>query len=500
MAYEYFADQRKVNFTKFYRVLCQIAIVVLVLVTTTRLTPLPVDTGTIQMTGEGSMLRPLLLILCTLAILVASQPFAKGRRSLRIPVSLIVILGWCVLSVSWSATPSVALRRLIMTLMIVWCIFKSIEMLGYRHFLRLMLYICIGLLIANYIAVGVSPRAMHQSGEAGDPLLTGAWRGILPHKNLTGPLCTFTLFLLVFGVRPLSIFVRIGLIVASAFFLLQTNSKTSIALSVVAIAGGYMMKAYNPRMRILVAPLIGIFAALVAYGVDMLLPAYLDNLDSSTDAFTGRIQIWRSMLRYISDNPFFGAGFSSFWDAGASGPISHYATEMWILTGVAEGHNGYLDVTVQLGLIGLVLALGAIFVIPLMKLIFELGIPDNYRALMFAVLFFSIGVNFTETSLLATDQFMQFVLMANIACIEDMRMASRNARRASFLKWAQNVGHDIRLMFWSARGRIIGDDDKAKGKGHRLIRDDEKQGTDQNQSASRLAAQRVRPRPGDTRR
>ncbi len=48
------------------------------------------------------------------------------------------------------------------------------------------------------------------------------------------------------------------------------------------------------------------------------------------------------------------------------------------------------------------------------------SIPRTAGALQFAVLVFAIGHNFTESSLLATDQFMHVVTLLAIACIADM--------------------------------------------------------------------------------
>lgn len=456
MSYAYFVDKRNLNFARYYRALAGFVVVMLLFVTTTRLTPLQGDAA-VEMTGEGSALRQIITLLSALLILWACRPFANPGRLLRFPISLVVVLIWCGLSLAWSPAPEVALRRLVLTLLVLWTTFRAVDSLGYRSFLRILCYACIALLVANYAAVALSPAGIHTTSELTDTSTLGAWRGILPHKNGTGPLCALTLFLLVFGIGNIPLLLRLGIMAADVFFLVQTNSKTSMALAIVAIAGGYLMKIYNPRLRVMMIPLIVIAGAAVALALDIFLPRYLDELDSSTDAFTGRIQIWRIMIRYIGDHPLLGAGFSSFWNAGDDSPISHYATERWILMNVAEGHNGYLDITTQLGLIGLVLAVAGILLVPMAKLIFENDIPGKYRALMFAILFFSIGHNFTETSILATDQFMQLVLMLTLACIEDILLPTRAMRRQRFFKWLNRLGQDVKYMLIAAFSRSADD-------------------------------------------
>lgn len=468
MRYDYFINRRNVSFTKMLNWLCGAVVLVFMFVTSTRLTPLEPESGVTQdMSGQGSALRQSIYLLSCFFVLLANRPLSNPMKLLRFPVSLLIVLAWCTISLSWSVVPDVALRRLILTLIVIWCIFRAVDCLGHDQFLRLVCYACIGLLIANFLAVAISPAAVHHINEFGDNTTAGAWRGIIPHKNGTGPLCAITLFLLVFGVGNIPLVARLGLIAADLFFLFQSHSKTSLALSILAIGGGYLMKIYNPRLRVIALSIIAVIGAVAAVLLDMFLPPYLDELDSSMDAFTGRIQIWRVMLRFVHDHLMLGAGFSSFWNAGPNGPIYDYANEAWILGGVAEGHNGYLDILVQLGLVGLILTVFAIFIVPIAKLIFETEIPDTYRALMFTILFFAIGHNFTETSLLATDQFMQLMLVIVLACIDDIRQPARATRHEGVVKWLRRMGEDVKLMLASAIGREK--EDKKSKKGNQLF-------------------------------
>lgn len=453
MSGTYTFDTRRVSYAKWLKALAVIAVVIMVLVTTTRLTPLPGASAGADLDSGGSMLRQLVFPICAAMILLASKPFHKPGRLLRFPLSLTIVLVWCAISTLWSVSPPIAMRRLILTFLVIWSTFRAVDVLGYRHFLRILCYTFIGLLIANYIAIPLSPAAIHGQAERTDPSVLGAWRGIIPHKNHAGPLCVMTIFLLAFGIGRFPLLVRLCLIAATAFFLVKTNSKTSMALCIVAMSGGYLMKFYTPRMRALITPIIAAGAGVVAVALDILLPHYLDDLDSSTDAFTGRIQIWRVLLAYIHDNPMLGAGFQSFWAAGDRSPVLQYSNQTWIVTQVTEGHNGYLDIVSQLGLIGLGLTLLPFFIVPMAKLIYEGDIRDTDRSLIFALLFFSFGHNFTESSLLASDQFMEFMMIAALACLEDIRQPTRQQRRARFLKWVAQMGEDVRLIIFASMGK-----------------------------------------------
>jgi O-antigen ligase len=72
---------------------------------------------------------------------------------------------------------------------------------------------------------------------------------------------------------------------------------------------------------------------------------------------TGRTEIWRELLGVVS-NPLIGTGFESFW-------LGDHLRKIWamggLLEGINEAHNGYLEVYLNLGWIGVAL-LGVLIV------------------------------------------------------------------------------------------------------------------------------------------
>ena len=74
---------------------------------------------------------------------------------------------------------------------------------------------------------------------------------------------------------------------------------------------------------------------------------------------TSRTPIW-DMLLNLAPRPWTGAGYESFW----SGPRM---SDIWMKmgtgsTGIIQAHNGYIDIYLNLGIIGLALLLGGIAV------------------------------------------------------------------------------------------------------------------------------------------
>lgn len=72
--------------------------------------------------------------------------------------------------------------------------------------------------------------------------------------------------------------------------------------------------------------------------------------DSSLATFTGRTEIWSYALRHAAARPILGHGYNSFWSPRHTAEVSR--TVDWK---ISEGHSAYVDVMVNLGVVGLML-------------------------------------------------------------------------------------------------------------------------------------------------
>lgn len=108
--------------------------------------------------------------------------------------------------------------------------------------------------------------------------------------------------------------------------------------------------------------------------------------------FTGRTDIWQH-ITFTTVNPLIGSGFWSFW----GGPGGR-AIQVAMQTGVPNAHDGYLDVFLDGGLIGVFLLL-CVLITSGRRLIRNLPVHRYYR-LGFAFLIIAVVHNVTETSFL----------------------------------------------------------------------------------------------------
>jgi len=399
-----------------------VALLVLLFMVSVGLNPLSHATLT-QGTGAGDSSRQIVYIIVFVIAAFAARIW-QFRGAMTLPISMVLLLVWCWLSVFWAIDPDIAVRRLTLSTMMIFSAFLFANSLGYRATVSALRWFLAALLIANFVAVALSPEAVHNVREA-DAEIFGAWRGLLAHKNFTGPACAITTLLFVFDTGRMNKLIRFFMIAASVAFLYKTQSVTSLGLLVIAICIGAAFQVYNPRFKSLFIPaaVVAVVVLTVLFEINRanLVSAYYD-----PQAFTGRTIIWRALVAYSFDNPVFGAGYGSFWNIGDYSPIYQYGSG-WVRT-LYAGHSGYLDLLVTIGVPGTLLAIYALIIGPVIRILGSDGIKPASGGLLLAIIIFCAGHNATETSLMDRDAIVNVFLLLSAALIG---VLLRDARRAA---------------------------------------------------------------------
>lgn len=92
---------------------------------------------------------------------------------------------------------------------------------------------------------------------------------------------------------------------------------------------------------------------------------------------TGRTEVWRELLALKTD-PLIGTGFCSIWSD------DYYLSQLphWVS---GSAHNGYLEMYIDGGLLG-VIGLGILLIVTALRLNRNLGVQGDYSLVRFAVL------------------------------------------------------------------------------------------------------------------
>jgi O-antigen ligase len=180
----------------------------------------------------------------------------------------------------------------------------------------------------------------------------GDWCGVFVHKNVLGRLMvlgTLTFVLLpTNGLRGL--LVRWSGALLCAAVLWMTGSKTALLMITLTLGALQFYRAVAARRWIIVggAVSLAVLAAFLAWQDWQALLLWLGR-DAT---LTGRIPLWGAAVTAIGHRPWVGYGFGGFW-VGLKGPSLSVIDQVgWL---APHAHNGYLDLCLDLGIIGLVL-------------------------------------------------------------------------------------------------------------------------------------------------
>ncbi|MBA4808589.1 O-antigen ligase family protein [Brevundimonas sp.] len=383
---------------------------------------------------SGNILRQAIFTALLLGTMWAAGVFKKPSKLLSLPIILMAAVAWCWISVAWSDVPMISVRRVLLTTIIIWIVFLAVDDCGYDRTVKTIMVGLAVLLFINFIAVAVSPAtAIHHFTAGEDRGLIGDWRGVLPQKNFTGEFCAFTILFFTFAPPKLprktqsdtkakvprelivGVAIRTVVVLAAAFFLFKTESKTSMGMAAMGLLGGAMFLFLSPRARMIAVP----FAALAGMAVMLFwADSWVESVGpfAKPTAFTGRVQIWPHLISYIRDHPLNGSGYGAFWNIGDESPIFTYS-KTWVTT-IASGHNGYLDLAAQVGIPGLILAVVAAFVMPLYKLLSSQSVSRWRGALLIGMIIFCVGHNMTESGLFDRDVIVWAFLLITLALTE----------------------------------------------------------------------------------
>lgn len=232
------------------------------------------------------------------------------------------------------------------------------------QFARMMAFGFLAMLALSYWGVVFLPRyAIHQADEIREPINAGLWRGHFTHKNVAAAMMVLAAFVGLF-VWSMGMKIRGAiLVIGSLVFLAHTGGKAASGSlpAVLIIAWAF------ERFPILRAPLVLGGAALfnfIAIG-SAGYPAINEFVVSLgvDPTFTNRSDVWRVGFAALSESPWLGHGFQSFWQTDEMLAKAGRGHD-WAYAAF-NGHNGFLDLMLTTGIPGFVLALTWILVLPL---------------------------------------------------------------------------------------------------------------------------------------
>ena len=257
-------------------------------------------------------------------------------------------MGLIMASVLWSAVPNFTLRR---SLVLLGATFFGLYLSARYSLKEQMRLLAWALGIAALLSVFFTLAFPSFAIETGEH--EGAWRGIYAQKNVLARmmlLSAMNFLLLALDSRSYRYLVWAGFGL-SVILLLLSTSKTALVVLLILLTLLPLFRAL--RWNYSVAVPLYITLLLLGGSVALWLVANTEAVISALGrdvTLTGRTGLWAFVLDKIWKHPWLGYGFKAFW-RGMEGESADIWYDSYFMA--PSGHNGYLDLALELGLVGL---------------------------------------------------------------------------------------------------------------------------------------------------
>ncbi|GAB3385213.1 polysaccharide biosynthesis protein HfsI [Humibacter soli] len=313
----------------------------------------------------------LFCLVVSIVFLVRTRPRVPIRKW---PKTLLLFLLLCVVSIAWSAYRlesvygtvaqlATATAGAFFSLCLTWQ--QVLRALGAAFRWIIALSLLFELIVSVFVRHHVLPFFTdYGSGKLPDAYYWsrdllfhgGKIQGIVGNSDILGMITLFAI--IVFGIQLADRTVNrtagiVWLVLAGVTFLL-TRSSTVIAALVVVVAVllfALWGRGVPQSKRV---PIYATAAGLLVIGVASIVLFWNDvtGLLGKSSDLTGRTDIWGKVIDLAQQRPFFGWGWISYWAPWVE-PFKGLAIRNKVE--YLQAHNAYLDVWLQLGILGLVI-------------------------------------------------------------------------------------------------------------------------------------------------
>jgi len=306
----------------------------------------PLQTGGDQVPILRMMWLPVYGLIALLAMFRLPQLLRFWAPAL----AFFILVGWAGLSVMWSIDPDTTLRRAIALAATTLLGLYLASSLGGRRFAELTALTMLLLALGSYFVC----LAVPSMGVSHD-VNAGTWRGLWYEKNEMGAMMVYASLAAVAALltNPRRRLLWAGSLVLFIGLIIMTRSATSLLCLMIVLGGATVFTFMRlGQAASVLAVWLGVtgFAALA--GLYIFAPTFFYAALGKDATFTGRTDIWNAVLRAHEAEPVLGYGYAAFW--GRHSDIANWIRDA-LQWRVPSAHNGWLDLLIQLGLVGVVI-------------------------------------------------------------------------------------------------------------------------------------------------
>jgi len=298
---------------------------------------------------EDSPVRRIIRFGCSLLILyLLSTRWREIARVCWKSKMFLALPGLAFVSALWSQDPTHTLvSALNLALTTLFAVYLYVRYPGKRLMEFLVFSAVVPMLLSIFLVVFVPKVGI-------DPYQQDSWRGIFGQRNNCAMVCTlFLAVALHYRARSFTgQIARAIVLVLSLLFIVMSGSRQGwifSGLAMVLTLGLRLIARMRSLDRILFLMAAAIPAALLIFVIATNVTQVLYLMDKDP-TITQRTVIWAEVLPSIVKHPFAGYGYLSFWQGLNGESMNAVLVTGWM---EAQAQDGYLDVLLGLGVIGL---------------------------------------------------------------------------------------------------------------------------------------------------
>lgn len=325
-------------------------------------------------------------------------PYVYDKRKGGLILMLLVLCGIAFFSILWSDFPKLTFKRVIFQTLFCFTVVTSLYFSLYHNKFQKNLTV-VSILTLLLVLIAILNGAGFSTG--------GALVAFTKGKNMLGQNIMVLLVLIFLSFKMTERSNRSLFYLAGVFcvLLLMTQSKTSIALTMLfVISSNYFNRLTRLLIPILFVALCSLFIFIPT--ISYFLSDFIHVGDYISDeAITGRGIIWTTLYDdlYLYDKFYFGYGYGAYFNTGVV-PIM-FDDDWSFLKRIGSTHNGYIDMLIQLGIIGTSL------ILIILMFIYK-GIKNHYLIIACII---PIIYNFTEAAFFRDQTMMWFFILTIFA-------------------------------------------------------------------------------------
>lgn len=371
---------------------------------------------------EGSAVMQLVWSLIYVLVLArAASRYREIWRVARENKFILLLLVLALVSTAWSEDAGLTIRRALAVLGTTLFALDLAVRYPVREQIRLFEY-------ALGLAVGISVFVelfYHGLVPTVDTAYPDAWNGIFVQKNDFARFVVLAAVIFLMRTRTGARKFLVGgaTVAASVVLVLLCHSRTAL---VVLAAMLVLLRVFQLRRRGTRALIGGIAGVLILSALASMI-ADLDSMTSllGRDAtLTGRTNIWAMALESVAERPVLGYGYSAFWNVSEEADRISY-TLHWK---VPHAHNGFIDLTLQLGLVGLSLFI-AVYIVSIRRSLALAHETAGQEAVWpLACLAFTLLYQVTESTIFVGNTLLWMIFVSTVSSLSVVR----GVERASF--------------------------------------------------------------------